>query len=202
MSDQDRSSREPATPVEPAQHEPPFADHKDRPESQGRRQFLKSAALASAPVILTVTSRPAWGHPCAPSGMCSGNASYANPDPETECIVGYGPNEYDSGVAPWPSSVDGNAYFDAVFGVGQHAKLKQIIGQPQNYSEFERSSVAALLNAASGLMPYLGSDLDAVATIVCMVHDVVANGVFIAAPNCSWDMQQVLDYFVLTFYGP
>ncbi|MGD2064115.1 MAG: twin-arginine translocation signal domain-containing protein [Nitrospirota bacterium] len=202
MRDQDLPNREPTTPLESAQGEPAFAEDMDRPESRGRRQFLKRAAVAGAPVILTVASRPAWGHPCAPSGMCSGNASYANPNPETECLVGYGPDEYDSGLAPWPGSVPDGSYFDEVFGVGPHSKFKQIIGQPQNYSEFERASVAALLNAASGLMPYLGSDLEAVATIICMVHDVVANGSFVAAPNCSWDMQQVLDYFILTFYGP
>jgi len=202
MRNQDLSSREPATPAALVHGEPAFAEGKDHPESTGRRRFLKRAALASAPVILTVASRPAWGHPCAPSGMCSGNASYANPNPETECIVGYGPAEYDSGTAPWPSGISDQAYFDDVFGVGQHKKLKNIIGQPQNFSEFERASVAALLNAAAGLMPYLGADLDAVATIICMVHDVVANGTFQAAPNCSWDTQQVLDYFILTFYGP
>ncbi len=202
MRDQDLSSREPATPVAPALREPTLVDDGDRPASSGRRQFLKKAALASAPVILTVASRPAWGHVCAPSGMCSGNASDATAGTEGECVTGYGPAEYDSGAAPWPATVSDQSYFDEVFGVGAHAKFKQIIGQPQNFSDFERASVAALLNAASGYMPYLGGDMEAMATIISMVHDVIADGSYMAAPNCSWDMQQVLDYFVLTFYGP
>ena len=201
MRDQDLSSREPATPVTPTRDEPAFAEAEDRPASSGRRQFLKKAALASAPVILTVASRPAWGHVCAPSGMCSGNASAA-PNAADDCVVGYGPAEYDSGAAPWPAGISADAYFDDVFGAGQHKKLKQIIGQPQNYSDFERGSVAALLNAASGLMPYLGSDLDAVSTIIGMVYEVMTNGTYMAAANCAWDEGQVLDYFVLSFYGP
>jgi len=209
MRDQDLSSREPASPAEPTRDEPGFAENTDRPNSTGRRQFLKKAALASAPVILTVASRPAWGHVCAPSGMCSGNASDATAGTEAECVVGYGPNEYQSGLATWPGSVSETAYFNVVFGVDTmtglqpDAKLRKVIGnanQPVQYGPFERGAVAALLNAASGLMPYLGPD--PVGTVICMVHDVLANGSYVAAPNCAWDQQQVLDYFLLTFYGP
>ena len=45
MRDQDRSTREPAAPIEPAQYEPSRMDEKDGPESRGRRKFLKTAAL-------------------------------------------------------------------------------------------------------------------------------------------------------------
>jgi len=200
MRNQDLSSREPATPVAPACDEPALAEAKDHPASTGRRQFLKRAALASAPVILTVASRPAWGHVCAPSGMCSGNASDATAGTEGECITGNGPAEYDSGAAAWPGSISDQLYFDDVFGAGPHSKFKQIIGQPQNFSDFQRAAVAALLNAASGLMPYLGAD--PVNTIIGMVYDVLTNGTYMAAPNCAWDEQQMLDYFILTFYGP
>jgi hypothetical protein len=172
--------------------------------SESRRRFVKGS-LGVAPVLMTLTSRPAWGAVCAPSGLASGNASYPNPNPETECATGFGPDAYNSGTAPWPSGVDDKAYFDQVFGVGPHSKLKQILGQPQNYSEFERASVAALLNAAAGLMPYLGTDLEAVATIICMVNDVYSGGYYCAAfcngvgTGVEWTQQQVLDYFKLTF---
>jgi len=49
----------------------------------GRRKFLVKGAAASAPIILTVTSRPAMGgNFCTPSGFLSGNLS--NPDDDDD----------------------------------------------------------------------------------------------------------------------
>ena len=43
---------------------------------KGRRQFIKTA-IVTAPVILTVTSRPVWATNCTWSGQLSGNLSDA-----------------------------------------------------------------------------------------------------------------------------
>jgi hypothetical protein len=57
---------------------------------ESRRLFIKGA-FATAPVIMTVTSRPAWGNACTPSGMVSGNQSTPGEEP---CEKGLPPNGY------------------------------------------------------------------------------------------------------------
>jgi hypothetical protein len=190
MSDQDRSSQEPATSVEPAQVEPAFAADKDRPESRGRRQFLKSAALASAPVILTVASRPAWGNICAPSGRCSGNASDSTPESECYVLDGGGPAYWSNEFPNWPYPNDA---FDATFGVGSNQKLKVRLS---GGTVFEQWAIAALLNAANGQMDYLGPD--PVAVIKSIVNEVLVTGTYEAAAGCIWMPADVVDYFMFT----
>jgi hypothetical protein len=209
MRNQDLSSREPATPHEPAAAEPAFVEGVDRPRSTGRREFLKKATLASAPVILTVASRPAWGHPCAPSGMCSGNASVKDVE-NIDCSLGYGPDDYE-GSAPWPPDVDVNhATYASEFGLvvgaisevdGQpipDKKLKNIIKSSQG-TEFQRAAVAALLNAYNGYMPYLSPD--PVGFVKWLVRAAEEDGALSVGPSCCWGPQDVLDYCYLTFTG-
>jgi hypothetical protein len=199
MRDQDLSSREPANPAEPGRGEPAFAADADRPVSTGRRQFLKKAALASAPVILTVASRPAWGHVCAPSGMCSGNASDATEG--TDCMTGAGPNAWAAtGVSNWPPPYNvNNIRFNDVFGAGPTQQLMQVLKGTGGgtYTPFHRAAVAALLNAANHTMDYLGPD--PVAVVIGIVYDVLTTRFYVAAPGCSWDEFQTLDYFEMTF---
>lgn len=167
------------------------------PASAGRRRFLKAAALASTPVILTVASRPAWGYICAPSGVCSGNISDADP---TVCLTGDGPNTWASrGVNSWPAPYNtNNIRFNDVFGAGPTQQLIQVLNGTGGgtYTDFERAAVAALLNAADGLMPYLANP---VGCIIDIVHDVLANGTYEPGPGCTWDEAHALDYFEMTF---
>lgn len=190
MRDQDLSSRDPVTPVEPAQGAPAFAKGEAHPASRGRRQFLKKAA-ATAPVILTLSSQPAWGNICAPSGRCSGNASDATPESECYVINGGGP-AYWQGVnqSQWPYPNDS---FSSTFGTGSNQKLKVRL---DSGSEFERWAIAALLNAANGEMSYLGPD--PVSVIKGIVNEVLVTGTYNAGPGCDWDAVDVVNYFKFT----
>lgn len=199
MRDQDLSSREPGTPAEPARGEPAFAAAADHAPSTGRRQFLKKAALTSAPVILTVASRPAWGTPhfCTPSGWCSG-ASVPE-EAWAECATGSDADAYAADSTLWP--IDGNkTYFGPgnqtpyVFDVGDNDKLKQIIDNNNGkYSEFMRAAVAAYLNALSD--PTYEPTLSA---LQCIVRDILTDGTF-STIGCHWNELEALDYLQSTF---
>jgi hypothetical protein len=165
-----------------------------------RRRFLQGA-LAAAPVLMTVVSRPAWGNVCAPSGMASGNAS--DPTDVSVCMTGDGPETWASrDVTDWPAPYDGpNVRFNDVFGTGRTQKLSQVLdgtgAGSVPYTDFERAAVAALLNAADGLMPYLGPS--PVAVVINIVYNILDNGSYEPAPGSTWDEPAALAYFELTF---
>lgn len=72
--------------------------------SAGRRRLLKGAA-GSAPFVMTVAGRPAFGAACSPSTFASGNAS----SPGTECQAGYTPGAYktpERGDGVWPAGYE------------------------------------------------------------------------------------------------
>jgi len=166
-----------------------------------RRRFLQGA-LAAAPVLMTVVSRPVWGNVCAPSGMASGNAS--DPTDVSVCKTGNGPDTWLSGgVSSWPAPYSqNNIRFNDVFGTGPTQQLIQVLAGNGGCTSttcrpFHRAAVAALLNAAKGTMNYLGQD--PVAVVISIVYDVLANGSYMAAPGASWDETQTLEYFMMTF---
>src|SRR5210317_2302862 len=59
-----------------------------------RRRFIKKA-IATAPVILTVTAGPVWAgvRNCTPSGQLSGNLSKQDGPPCCGCSAGYWKNK-------------------------------------------------------------------------------------------------------------
>jgi len=201
MRDQDRSSRESASPVEPVQGDHACTERREHPESQDRRRFLRRAALTSAPVILTVASRPAWGTPhfCTPSGWCSG-ASVTQEEWNQCAIGGLDPDAYKDS-SNWPVDVDLNKiYFGPgnqspfVFDVGPNDKLKQVIDNSSGkYSEFQRAAVAAYLNNL--LDPMHEPTLSA---LQCIVRDILTDGTY-STIGCSWDVDHALAYLQTTF---
>ena len=166
-----------------------------------RRRFLQGA-LAAAPVLMTVASRPAWGNICAPSGMASGNAS--DPTDVSVCMTGNGPETWKTlGVNNWPAPYNtNNIRFDDVFGAGPTQQLIQVLNGTGGYATtshtpFHRAAIAALLNAANGTMNYLGTN--PVAVVINIVYNILDNGSYEPAPGSTWYEADALDYFNLTF---
>lgn len=78
-----------------------------------RRRFLKGAA-ASAPVILTLTARPAWAVNCTLSGQLSGNLS----NPLDQCGgEGCSPGYWKTHMERWHPEYQPPLLFKDVFGV-------------------------------------------------------------------------------------
>ena len=200
MRDQDRSTREPAAPIEPAQYEPSRMDEKDGPESRGRRKFLKTAALTGAPVILTVASRPAWGTPhfCTPSGWCSG-ASVPD-DRWAECAAGGDGPSYWSGSDTWTlNGVEydlnkiyfGPGHDPHLFDEGPDVKIKNLWGR---YTAFHEAAVAAYLNALRD-----PRHQPTVSALQCIVRDILGTNATYITTGCSWNIDEATIYLQSTF---
>ncbi len=84
MADSSRSDIEDPR-LDPDTTEPTGRETRESPEEQARREARRrilAGGLAGAPLILTLTSRPALASHCSPSGMASGNLSKVH---EVEC---------------------------------------------------------------------------------------------------------------------
>ena len=153
-----------------------------------RRRFIKGA-LAAAPVLMTVTSRPVWGNVCAPSGVASGNLS--TPGGVTvECPQGLSPDYYATG-----SNAPNSVYFDDVFGVGPNDTLKQVVKHGDN---FEKAAVAAYLNAEAGLTSSYLSDSPGYRD---GKRRLCYSGTTDAKAGSYWDKETVQWYFTETWTG-
>jgi len=180
----------------------------DHRKSRERRQFLKKAALTSAPVILTVASRPAWGSPhfCTPSGWTSG-ASVPE-EAWAECRTGYDADWWNTKnpTSEWP--VNGHTtYFGPgnsgpgtqspyIFDVGPNTRLDQIISanpNSPNYNAFYRAAVAAYLNALSDPMYN-----PTISQLQCIVRDILSTGHYVTTGG-DWNPLEALDYLESTF---
>jgi hypothetical protein len=132
---------------------------------KGRRQFIKKA-IVTAPVILTVTSRPVWATNCTWSGQLSGNLSDAGPPCGGEgCSAEY----WAANTEKWHYEFCVTKLFNDVFEVNAFkdtptpATLGQVITgnanpeQPPNCNkkdlaaELARQAVAALENSATAV---------------------------------------------------
>lgn len=69
--------------------------------SSGRRAFLKRGVLVSAPIIISVASKPVWAGNCTLSGMLSGNLSQ-----QQSVCQGGTPDHWGNNAALWPSPYD------------------------------------------------------------------------------------------------
>ncbi len=114
--------------------------------SAGRRRLLKSG-IATAPVVLTLTSRPVLGWTCrSSSAVGSGNAS--NPG---QTITG---GTLPLTIAGWDSAPSfpapysqANTKFNDVFAGGSSDKYTKVLRDAGR--EFEKHMVAASLNIAN-----------------------------------------------------
>lgn len=124
------------------------------PGATDRRSFIK-AALATAPVILTVTSKPVWAaQSCTASGQMSGNLS----GQQVTCD-GFSPGYWSN--HNWPAGVQKSELYSDHFDYPTHDNagndfdqytlwqvLDQLPGDNNGGSNAEaRHAVAALLNS-------------------------------------------------------
>ncbi|WJW74430.1 hypothetical protein QVG61_07850 [Thiohalobacter sp. IOR34] len=141
--------------------QPKHRDQDSDPATEGpagsRRRFVKSA-LVTAPVMLTVASRPALaGARCTLSGMMSGNLS--GPTETCEgCTPGYWRQQqhFGSWMSPY-SPTDPKTFWTDVLPAfpGMPAGLTLIDAlclKGGNYNALARHTVAALLNGAYNRM--------------------------------------------------
>jgi hypothetical protein len=151
------------------QQDRPAVDHAAAPgnhssvtgsAAKGRRQFIKKA-IVTAPVILTVASRPVWARNCTWSGQLSGNLSDTGPPCGGEgCTASYWIGNTDK----WHYEFCINKYFDNVFGIpafpnatlldvinGDASPNKQIstVKSTNRLKALGIQSVAALQNSAT-----------------------------------------------------
>ena len=107
--------------------------------NEGRRRILKGA-LATAPVIMTVASRPAWALNCTHSGQMSGNMSGAADGEECGgegCSPGYWKTHPEMWCHSFPPEMQFNDVFGPVFGAcGAPTSLYNIINDECQPYEF------------------------------------------------------------------
>jgi hypothetical protein len=148
-----------------------------------RRRFIKKA-IATAPVILTVTAGPVWAKArnCTRSGLISGNLSQvSDPRPCGGCTPGYWKNH----LGNWPNSYDENSTWEeAMFCLNENyfpanttlvEVLDNVFKFPASIVEqFAFHSVAALFNrlaADQGLKYiYFGYTVTDIRNMVCSAY--------------------------------
>ncbi|MDA3788802.1 MAG: hypothetical protein PF503_09950 [Desulfobacula sp.] len=96
-----------------------------------RRKFIKTAIL-TAPVVLTVTSRPVFAGSCSESGQLSGNLSNAE-----ECFgEGCSPGFWKNHTADWHYAYPTDMSFNTAFGIVAGGPLEyQTLGEVIWYAE-------------------------------------------------------------------
>jgi len=122
-------------------------------QSETRRRFIKKA-IATAPVILTVTAGPVWAkvRNCTPSGRLSGNLSKQEGLPCCGCSPGYWRNLIKRGQ-PWPIPHDDlwTDHFAPGGPLDTYTLLAILQNEPRipsrKYKQFGRHAVAAYLNS-------------------------------------------------------
>ena len=116
-----------------------------------RRRFIKKA-IATAPVILTVTAGPVWAkvRNCTPSGRLSGNLSKQDGPPCCGCSPGYWKNIKKH---PWPIPYDDlwGDHFASGGPLDGYTLLGVLKNEPKipnrKYEQFGFHAVAAYLNS-------------------------------------------------------
>jgi len=179
-----------------------------------RRKLAKAGV--TAPIIMSLFSRPAWGVACSPSSLASGNASGRHQeDCDNGCTPGFWKNNllawqgtgYSPGVCVrWRNgkckewSTQGATTFQEVFGFAPSianidpsplSLLDVMLGHEQagSIGTYENHLVAALLNAAKA--PYIyGATVD---QIIALAH-CVSTGLPYQGHSVSY--QEVFDLLV------
>jgi hypothetical protein len=176
------------------------------PPPKATRRRLLQGGLATAPVLMTLFSRPVLAQQCqTPSAFCSGNASVA---------VGAGPictghtpvywqqsQSFGSWTPPYyPTTVGGQGghkatRFDDVFTPHYQGKtlvdVLQMGGGPPD--DVARYVVAGLLNAAAGRTPVLS-----IAVIKDIWGEYITKGYFEPTAGVHWGDVQIVSYLVST----
>src|SRR5438552_3927641 len=182
----------------PTSAEPPSPPGGD-PKASRRR--LLQGALATAPVLMTLVSRPVLAQRTplctTPSGFVSANASTAG---RGVACLGHGPafwiNLRASGDFPQP--FERTTLFDAVFAHDSlHYPGKTLLdvlqlqgGAPDDVA---RLIVAALLNAAAGLTPVLSTG-----AVKDIWSEYLTTGSFSPSSGAHWNHDELIDYLLTT----
>jgi len=163
--------------------------------SAGRRRLLQ-AGISTAPVIMTVLSRPVLaqaGNCQSPSGFVSGNAS----NPGMNMCSGFTPAYWvTQGQTPngWPAGTPSLTHPD-------HVKVKKVFGGTDqttklldvlNGTNAPAQIAAAYLNIrAGGLIP---PTVLALAQVQHMWTEFAATGGYTPSAGAHWDAAELVDY--------
>jgi len=169
------------------------------------RRRLLQGGLASAPVLMTLISRPVLGQVQTPSAFCSGNTS----TPLASALLSSGRSatfwkegqNFSVWPAPfYPTTVQGPGghhatLFDSVFTPHFSGKtLLQVLdeggGPPHDVA---RDIVAALLNIAAGWTPVL-----TIPVVKGIWSEYITTGSFEPTAGIHWDHGQIVTYLQST----
>jgi len=186
----------------PSSTEPPSPARGD--PRAGRRRLLQGA-LAGAPVLMTLVSRPVLAVQCTtPSGFVSANASTAGRG--VNC-TGHTPAFWQTAPASqWPSGFPPNQPFNVFFNTptyppygppGPPKSLRDVLQLPPTapVDDVARFIVAALLNAASGLTPVLTTQL---VKHIWSEYYTSGFGFFSPSSGARWNHDEIIEYLSTT----
>ena len=173
-----------------------------RDPSASRRRLLQGA-LATAPVLMTLVSRPVLAKQCqTPSGYVSANASNAS---AVSCI-GVSPDTWKNATtrdfAPgFPRNRPFNSFFNSPpyppFEGPPPTTLLDVLNLPATPPIYDvaRLIVAALLNAAVGYTPVLTT-----VTVKHMWEEYYTSGFQYFSPSSGarWNHDELVDYLLTT----
>jgi hypothetical protein len=182
----------------PSSTEPPLSASGDPKVS--RRRLLQGA-LGSAPVLMTLVSRPVLAVQCTtPSGFVSANASTAGRG--VNC-TGHTPAYWanPSNFSQWPSGFNAAppgmvTRFNAQFSpnLPMNPTLLVVLGftgSPTN--DVARYVSAALLNAAAGLTPVLS-----IPAVKHIWSEFATSGSFSPSSGVHWNFSEIIEYLLTT----
>ena len=184
--------------------------NKDGTDPDLSRRRLLQGGLASAPVLMTLVSRPVLAQQCqSPSGFVSGNASIVNFQICTGSTPEFWKQEqsFGSWVAPY-SPVNVGAVgglssrratlFDTVFGGHSFPNqtlldvLKNGGGPPYDVARY---CVATLLNCMAGRIP---TTVLTIPALKGLWNDYIKIGFFEPTSGVRWDHSQIVRYLLTT----
>jgi hypothetical protein len=164
----------------------------------GRRHLLR-AGMATAPVVMTVASRPVLALVCdSPSGFTSLNVSH----PGHDVCTGIGPAgvlaEMDQNdkvkkfASIFPTATDG---FGSVLS-GVHVKLEDVIGHSSEAPwGLAQEIIAAYFNVANGRIP---ASILTHPAIMHIWHDYDLTGGYSPRAGAQWSYNEILAYLKTT----
>jgi len=167
-------------------------------DPKATRRRLLQGGLATAPVLMTLVSRPVFAQvTCTtPSGFVSLNASH----PGAAHCSGNGPTYWYGHQSSWPNgfNVHGDhfsKYFD--HDLSGHPKLTEVLDPNGAYknNKVARYVVAALLNTGvSGATPVLSYPYP----LKHIWSEFANSGHFSPSAGASWDANEIVEYLAST----
>lgn len=188
MSDQIKPSAANTPDVNPANPAP------------ARRRLLQGA-LAAAPVLLTVASKPVLaGQMCAPSGFASGNVSTS--DQPTACN-GWSPGYWKAKPGTqWPSPYSPGQKFHSVFAGSYFGTktMKEVLGMGGGgLVMLGRHCVAGVLNATAAPLGYVMT-AEEVKKIWAQCLATAPSSVYVTGTGLTMTLSDLDEFFNATYH--